>query len=299
MRKKCRARRCKRIIEPELIKIINEYLFSLEVTDRAEATTEKYRRILLQFFRQCKKPIRELTCDDVLDWLDTLVFENKSKRTIALYFAVLNNFFKYCLGEEHINKTLVKRRWRTKIPSTLPKFLDRAEIARLKICAEKLSLRDRAIIIFLLSSGCRRSEVSGLDIEDIDLDNRTANVLGKGNKKREVHFSIECALLLKEYLAIDKRDKGPLFLNKHGKRLKPKGIYRVVVKLKKMADFPENLSPHSFRHTFAYELQAKGADLNFIASELGHEDLNTTRIYTQVLTRDLIAAYNKRMGWVI
>lgn len=299
MRKKCRINRCKRVIEPEFIKIIDEYLFSLKVADRAEITIEKYRRILLQFFRQCNKPVQELTCDDVSNWINTLVVEKKSKRTIALYFAVLNNFFKYCLGEEHINKTLIKRRWRTKIPDTIPKFLDRAEIARLKICAEKLSLRDRAIITFLLSSGCRRSEVSGLNIEDIDFDNRTAIVLGKRNKKREVHFSIECTLLLKEYLAIDKRDKGPLFLNKHGKRLKPKGIYRVVVKLKKMGDFPENLSPHSFRHTFACEKIAKGADLNFIASELGHEDLNTTRIYTQVLTRDLIAAYNKRMGWVI
>lgn len=296
MRKKCRAKRCKRIIEPELIKIIDGYLLGLKASDAAKATITKYRHILLQFFGIYNKPIQELTCNDVQEWLNTLVNENKSKRTITLYFTVLNNFSKYCLAKGYIKKTFTKRRMRPKVTRSLPKFLDSQDIARLKLYADRLCPRDRVIIFFLLTSGCRRSEAAGLDIEDIDLANRTATVLGKGGKTREVHFSIECALLLKEYLASEMRDNGPLFINRFGNRLSDRAIYRITTKLRKMANLPQNFSPHWLRHTFGREMLSKDADLSFVAAELGHESLNTTRIYTQIPTRKLIAAYNQRMG---
>lgn len=183
--------------------------------------------------------------------------------------------------------------WRPRLPRTLPKYLNSSELARVKIKAEKLSPRDRALVGFLLSSGCRRSEVSGLDVEDIDLDNRTARVLGKGNKIREVHFDEESALILKQYLNNRPKDKKPLFLNQFKERLMPIGIYAITTKLGKKADLLNSFSPHCCRHTFATNMIARGAELEFIGNELGHRDLNTTRIYARILSEQIIAAYRK------
>lgn len=95
---------------------------------------------------------------------------------------------------------VIKKRWRPKIPQSLPPFLNEQEYERIKLAAESLSLRNRTLILFLFSSGCRRSEVSNLNIEDIDIERRTAKVKGKGKKIRYVHFSEECALVLTDYL---------------------------------------------------------------------------------------------------
>lgn len=100
----------------------------------------------------------------------------------------------------------------------------------LNLSPEQIPIRDRAIILFLLTSGCRVSEMSALNIEDINMDKRTAEVIGKGNKIRTIHFSIECALALQDYLQVRSGDpKEPLFMNKSGGRLLNGGIRGVFI----------------------------------------------------------------------
>nr|WP_231607335.1 tyrosine-type recombinase/integrase [Fictibacillus sp. 18YEL24] len=190
---------------------------------------------------------------------------------------------------------VIKKRWRPKIPNALPRYLNEQEYAKVKLVAEDLSLRDRALILFFFSSGCRRQEVSDLSIEDINLNQRAAKVRGKGSKLRTVHFSEECALILTEYLgtrAFEETD--PLFINRKGLRLRPKGIYRVITKLGKKAGV--KLHPHALRHTFATNMLARGAQLEFIADEMGHANLNTTRIYARIPTEDMMLNYQNKMG---
>ncbi|RYG71387.1 integrase [Lentibacillus lipolyticus] len=274
--------------------VLNEYLLSLKVANKAEATIDKYRKILEMFFADCQIPLEELASDDVLRWFNNYGKDKKGK-TMALILSTLSTFFAFCQAEDYLDRAIIKSRWRPKIPKSLPKYLDDAEVAKVKISSENLSLRDRALVTFLLSSGCRRSEVSNLNVSDVDFDNRSASVVGKGKKVREVHFSEECGLLLREYLRSRTMNGEALFLNRFGERLQPMGIYKITRKLGEMAGLYQNMSPHSLRHTFATTMLSKGADIQFIGDEMGHTDLNTTRVYAQIPTEEMITAYQKIM----
>ncbi|PYF07567.1 tyrosine-type recombinase/integrase [Ureibacillus chungkukjangi] len=277
-------------------KILNEFLLSYKLANKAEATITKYKSILERFLSECTVPIEELTSDDVLKWFNEYSIDKKEK-TLDLVLSSLSSFFKFCIAEEYLGQMVIKKRWRPKIPHSLPKYLTEQEYARVKIAAEKLSIRDRALVLFLFSSGCRRSEVVQLTIKDVNIDRRTAEVKGKGKKIRHVHFSEECALILKDYLSTRLlKSTDPLFLNKHGKPLQQNGIYLVISKLGKLAKLNQSLHPHSCRHTFATNMLSKGAGLPFIADELGHSNLNTTRIYARIPTEDVILAYQNIMG---
>ncbi|WP_256816036.1 tyrosine-type recombinase/integrase [Cytobacillus sp. Bac17] len=275
--------------------IINEYLLSLKLAKKAESTVIKYRRILENFFSSCTVPLESITSDDVQKWLNEFT-PGKKPKTVDLFLSALSSFFQFCLNEEHLEYMVIKKRWRPKIPKALPRYLTEQEYARVKIAAEDLNLRDRSLILFLFTSGCRSSEASKLNIQDINMDQRTAIVRGKGGKIRKIHFSEECALILMDYLRTRSGIKEePLFMNKFGQRLTKSGIYRITIKLGKMAGLAQSLHPHCCRHTFATYMLARGAELQFIADELGHTDLNTTRVYARIPTEEMILAYQNKM----
>lgn len=276
--------------------ILNEYLLGLKLANKSEATIIKYRSILEQFFRECSIPLEDLKTEDVREWLNQFSIDKKEK-TIDLYLSALSSFFQFCFLEDYVKNILVKKRWRPKIPQPLPKFLTEQEYAKVKLAAESFSLRDRALILFLFSSGCRRSEVSNLTRKDIDVDKRTAEVKGKGKKIRQVHFSVECALVLKDYLKTRENDDNEsLFITRFGNQLLSSGVYQVIKNLGMKAELTQSLHPHVCRHTFATNMLARGADLEFIADEMGHANLNTTRIYARIPTEDMILAYQNIMG---
>ncbi|MGE7950036.1 tyrosine-type recombinase/integrase [Lysinibacillus sp. NPDC093688] len=276
--------------------ILNEYLLCLKLENKAVATITKYKWILERFLRECKVPLMDMTSEDVREWINEFSVDKKPN-TIALVLATLSSFFQFCFDEEYIERMIIKKRWRPQLPKSLPNYLDEYEFSRIKLISEQLPIRDRAIILFLLTSGCRVSEMSALNIEDINMDKRTAKVIGKGNKIRTIHFSIECALALQDYLhARSYNPKEPLFMNKFGERLLSGGIRGVLKKVGKQADLKKNFHPHCCRHTFATNLLARGADLQFIADEMGHADLNTTRIYAQIPSEDKRLKYQNIMG---
>lgn len=276
--------------------ILNEYLLSLKLANKAEVTISKYRSILEKFMMECAVPIDALTSVDVFKWLESYSVDKK-ERSIDLVISTLSSFFNFCLAEEYLDTLLMKKRWRPRIPLSLPKFLNEQEYARVKMFAERLSIRDRTIVLFLFSSGCRRSEVIQLNIQDVDLERRTVGVTGKGKKIRHIHFSEECALVLKEYLQTRSGNSSePLFLNKFGNRLKKTGIYKITTKLGRLAGLKQPLHQHCCRHTFATTMLAKGVDLEFIAEEMGHNNLNTTRVYARIPTEDMIVTYQNIMG---
>jgi site-specific recombinase XerC len=163
----------------------------------------------------------------VLAWLSSQ-YGVKKPKTIMTCVDSLTAFFRFCLEDGHVERVLVKKRWRPRLPKPIPKYLDKGEQARVKLKAERLSIRDRAIYEFLLSSGCRCSELTGLDLKGLDIANRTAMVLGKGRKIRQVHFSETCAILLQKYLATHPQDRDALFLNQYGNRLSKQWIYMIT-----------------------------------------------------------------------
>lgn len=287
----------KSCIEDELTRtIMDEYLLALQLENKAVRTIRNYRWFLERFFTECTIPLKQLRSEDVRNYLNHFT-NGKKERTVDAYLSALSSFLKFCLAEEYIENVVIKKRWRPKIPHSLPKYLNEAEFARVKIAAENLSLRDRALILFLLSSGCRSSEVSTLLIQDVNFENRYAEVTGKGKRIRKAHFSEECAIALKEYLQTRNREGlNPLFLSDSGQRLKTNSIYYITRKVGKKAGLKKSLHPHCCRHTFATNMLARGATLELIADELGHVNLNTTRIYARILTEDIISTYQNKMG---
>ncbi|MBU8733548.1 tyrosine-type recombinase/integrase [Cytobacillus oceanisediminis] len=276
--------------------IMNEYLLSLKLENKAERTIRNYRWFLERFFTMCTIPLNLLTSEDVKEYLNHFTYGKKEK-TVDVYLSALSSFLQFCFAEEYIRNIVIKKRWRPKIRQPLPKYLNEKEFAKVKVTAEKVPPRDRALILFLFSSGCRSSEVSRLSIQDVNLENRSAEVTGKGKRIRRVHFSEECAIALCDYLQT-RSSKGiePLFLDNSGQRIQTKAIYYIIRKLGKRAGMKQSLYPHCCRHTFATNTLARGATLEFIADQLGHVNLNTTRIYARILTEDMIIAYQNKMG---
>ncbi|RYG71919.1 hypothetical protein EU245_12360 [Lentibacillus lipolyticus] len=275
--------------------LINEYLLSLKLANRSQLSIENYRSKLQNFFLDIKQPIEKLTVEKVRDQLQTK-YAGCRETTVATTISFLASFFQFCQKEGYLSHDLIKNRWRPRLPKSIPKYLGKEEQARTKLVIEKLSLRDRAIVELLLASGCRVRELHTLNISDVDLEERTAQVLGKGNEIRTVHFHDACALVLEKYLETRIDDNPALFLSHRKRRMTVRGIQLMIQKIGEQAELKTRLTPHSLRHTFATNLLSKGADISFISEELGHSKLDTTRIYARLPQEDVVSLYRKYMG---
>lgn len=146
-------------------------------------------------------------------------------------------------------------------------------------------LRDRAMLELAYSAGLRASEVVGVDLQNLDLDNQCVNVLGKGNKERVALFGSTCRQAIRDYMELERvpdRHEAALFTNKDGKRLTSRTLQNVIKRWALRAGLPSTVSPHTLRHSFATHLLDGGADLKTVQQLLGHENLATTQIYTHV-----------------
>lgn len=158
--------------------------------------------------------------------------------------------------------------------------------------------RDRAILEFLYATGARVSEVVGLDLEDINLDDATAIVTGKGNKQRLVPLGTHAVSAIHSYLpdrlAFRKpgKDPGALFLNARGGRLSRQGLWVIVRRAGRTAGIPDShVSPHVLRHSAATHMVERGADLRSVQQLLGHATITTTQVYTRVTPQHLLEVY--------
>jgi len=177
---------------------------------------------------------------------------------------------------------------------SLPKFLTEAEAHALLMAAVS-DPRDHAILTIMAYTGLRVSEVCALDCEDINLRERTLNVVsGKGDKDRMVVFSQPTTVALHRWLESRKVvDTNAIFLNKNGNRLTPRSIQRIVKGYGEDAGIRKVVTPHVLRHTMATTLLRHGADIRIIQQLLGHSSIATTQIYTHVDDRMLRTAYDK------
>lgn len=276
--------------------IINDFLLSMKLANRSHYTITDYRVFLEKFFIDMNDPFTILTSESILQWYKTNEWHLKES-TIKRRLSILSSFYIFCVQEEHVERSPIKSRWYPRLPQPIPKYLVKEDIAKTRLQSEITTLRDQVLIEFMLTSGCRVGEVTKLNREDIDLKNCTARVVGKGKKIRYVHFTDKCAVLFERYLDSKDKTSPALFVSiRSGKRLSRRGIQRIVAEIGKQAGLTTSLHPHRFRHTFATELLAKGADLSFIGDELGHSNVSTTQIYARLPKREIISMYRKFMG---
>jgi integrase/recombinase XerC len=168
--------------------------------------------------------------------------------------------------------------------------------------ARLVPARDRAIFELLYSSGLRASELTGLDLMNIDKDAKTVFVLGKGRKERIVPFGSKAEIALEAYWPVrqqiintahGKPGQQAVFLSCYGGRLTNKAVYRIIKKYSRLANVNWDMHPHSLRHAFATHLLADGADLRAIQELLGHKQLASTQRYTHATIENLVDVYDK------
>jgi integrase/recombinase XerD len=188
------------------------------------------------------------------------------------------------------------------IPKRLPKALSYDEVARILDAAGDLDtasgLRDRALLELLYGTGTRISEAIGLDIDDIDFEQRTLVVTGKGDKQRRLPLGEYAASALSDYLvrgrpvfAAKGRGTHKIFLNTRGGRLSRQSAWLVLSSAAERAGISAAVSPHTMRHSFATHLLEGGADVRVVQELLGHASVTTTQIYTQVTAETLRQVY--------
>lgn len=277
--------------------VVSDFLLSLKLANRSEYTLIKYREVLEDFFGDKKDDYSILSSEEIFRWIQANKNHLKEK-SLHIYLAIISSFYSFCVREGLIEHSLIKRRWFPSLPQSVPKFLGKGDIAKVRQASEQTSLRNQGLIELMLSSGCRLGEVHRLNIEDVELENRTARVLGKGKKIRHIHFSDKCAIILERYLiAREVKPTSPLFVaERKESRLSIARIKAIVDEIGKKAGLSTRLHPHRFRHTFATELLAKGAEISFISEELGHSNLSTTQIYARLTNQTIISQYRKFMG---
>ena len=254
----------------------------LIVAGYSKRTIKMYSVYLSEFMNYAKKAPSEVTRDDIVAFLaEKKQKGDASNATLALAHASLKFYFHGCLHMKVVEEIKVPKKGKK-----LPTVLTRKEIVNLIGATD--SPRDRLIVEFLYSSGCRVSEVVKLKTEDLDFGSFTGNVRGgKGNKDRTIILSKKWCEEIKKYLKKKKAKTPYVFSKKNGTPISTDTIQRMVRETAKAAGIQKEVTPHKLRHSYATHLLEGGENIRKIQELLGHSNLNTTQIYTQVSTEEL------------
>ncbi len=278
---------------------VKNFLDYLDIEkNRSPATRRNYERCLVRFLKQEKiDSVSDITESSIRSFRVYLASAevNLKKRTQAYHVIVIRNFLKY-LAREGIKTVVPERVELPQIPERQIKIVEYDDVERLLSAPKGSSiktLRDKAILETLFSTGMRVSELCSLD-RFINLNRGEITIRGKGEKLRVVFLSDRARASIKNYL--DKRQDAdePLFISiSHGKdpknlgRINPRTVQRLVNKYARAAGITGKVTPHQLRHQFATDLLLNGADLRSVQELLGHSNISTTQIYTHVTNREL------------
>lgn len=226
------------------------------------------------------------------------IHQTHNKATINRKLSALRTFFLFLVREGVISVNPAATLSAPRIDRYLPSVLTIDEISALmetRPASDELSLRDRAIVELLYSSGLRVGEAVALNVSHLDFPQALVRVLGKGGKERIVPIGSKALAALNDYLTQRGRsaDDTPLFLNHRGGRLSARSIERNLKQRLLEANINRHATPHALRHTFATHLLDAGADLRSIQELLGHASLSTTQKYTQISVDHLLKVYDQ------
>ncbi len=280
------------IVDNSNEKLLKKFIATKRVEGIAESTLERYYDLNIRLIDFVKKPLNEITTFDIRFYLSLKREKDKvSNRTLDGMRRVYSSFFKWLSAEGLIPINPCATLSQIKYKKTVKKPYSATEMEKLrKACGD--NIRNLALIDFMYSTGCRVSEISRLDIMDVDFENMQCIVLGKGNKERVVYLTEVAAMNLKEYLDTRKDHSEALFIGKGGKRLSKNGMEALLRTLGEKTNI-ENVHPHRFRRTLATNLLDHGMNIQDVATILGHADLKTTQVYCYISQKYVESSYRK------
>ena len=292
-------------------KRVGKFLQYLQVERQySPETIRAYKVDLEQFFNylDTRLSITKVSTNNIQLFLQALSRNKITERTLARKLASIKSFFNYLSSQEQIPANIAKLIKSPKIPKRLPNYLSTAEISSLLDYPYGDTFkdhRDRLILELFYATGLRISELVKIKIGNIQVQDYTIKVLGKGNKERIVIFGETASDILQEYLRqrseYEKFNLSPYLFpqfkkSKDGSRrshIHVKTVFNIVKKYIRQISSDEKLSPHSIRHSFATHLLNNGADLMAVKDLLGHASLSSTQVYTHIQIKKLKDVYNQ------
>lgn len=272
--------RCTEMVEAgERRDYLNMYIATLRVEGRSEGTLEQYRLRISQMLGFLGKSAEDITVYDLRYFLACYRRARKvSNSTLDNIRRCLKAFFSWLAAEGHVDRNPAAALKPIQKQKVIRRAYSQKELERIRnACRTK---RDIALVEFLYSSGCRVSEVSSLDVGDVDFSKMEVKVIGKGNKERIVYMTEKCTMYLQEYLESRRGRQEALFSSSRAphRRLGKNGIEKALKKLGERAKV-SNVHPHRYRRTMATDLINRGCNIQDVQKLLGHVSISTTQIY--------------------
>ena len=270
--------------------LLDAYMAAMQIQGRSVKTIERYRYIICRMMQSVKVSTREITVYHLRQYLAEEKSRGIADSTLEGNRQVFSAYFNWLQREGLIRQNPTANLGAIKCAKKIKATYSDIDIERLK--RKCSSIRDRAIIAFLGSTGCRISEMTQLNRADVDLASLECTVLGKGNKERTVYLTAVAGMLIREYLGQRTDDSPALFAGKGTERISPQGVRAMLVKLAGTAHV-DHVHPHKFRRTLATNLIRHGMPIQEVAAILGHDKLDTTMQYVVLDKTEVKHSYRK------
>lgn len=273
--------------------IIYDFIENLKQRQASQNTIASYERDILQFneyFESINKKMVDLTSEDMQDYINYLSIKGKSNSTISRSTASVKSFYRYLISRGLVKLNITDKVDVPKVDKKEPMILTSTEIEKLleqPNTGDLKGQRDKAMLEILYATGIRVTELISLRIEDVNLTNGYVKVK-KRNAERHIplgNLSLKC---LKEYmnkvrpLLIRTEEEKTLFINTNGQKMTRQGYWKILKQYKDQAKIGKEITPHTIRHSFAVHMLQNGAEVKTVQELLGHTDVASTMMYTQM-----------------
>lgn len=268
---------------------IEDYLKYLLIEKKySENTIKSYRNDLTELYNYYKnKNIVKLEKKELLEFIENN--DDKKDKTISHFITTFRGFYKYLEIENIISSNPALNISLPKVSKTLPKVLSVSDIDKIMNIElkTKYDFRNKAMLELMYATGIRISELINIKLHDLNINNCTLKIMGKGSKERIIpigDYALHYVeIYLNEYrIQFKAKNNDYLFLNPSGNKLSRQAFFKVIKKIAKEKNINIDFSPHTLRHSFATHMLENGADLRTIQELLGHSDVSTTQIYTNI-----------------
>ena len=270
--------------------LLSAYLAAMEIQGRSPKTVARYVYVLKRMLAAVNATTRQVTVYHLRRYLADERERGIGDRTLEGYRQIFSSYFNWLQREGLLAKNPVANLGAIKCAKKIKQTYSEIDIEKLKLHCK--GLRDRAILTFLMSTGCRISEMTQLDRDSIDFASLEVTVLGKGNKERTVYLDPVAGMTVRQYLLTRTDDSPALFVGKGTERLNPGGVRLMLNNLAEDAGV-EHVHPHKFRRTLATNLIRHGMPIQEVAAILGHDKLDTTMQYVVLDKSDVKNSYMK------